>query len=300
MGWYGAPRSVDNASELAGWNNAYISSEPQLLVQTRLRYGFTQQLLALEDTFLMQTPNGGPGGKPGIVLIPGWRQTLQNLAPLYGEMLRNGTIVGFFLGDELMWNGFAYRDLVQWSNELRKMFPSAFLWENEAYPSYSCDPAKPLPTKCVAYGPCCSIYGEPTLPLLGIPPALNATSVDIYAWTPKANKDLVHGRIKSYYAAYLKPRLHPTQTLFVVPGADSSTHNSECDLACYDAECARNAFEFLAWMQSDATIGGCIPWTWRSCGAGCVAPEDERGASTMNKTKAAWREVGRIIMNMSY
>lgn len=194
MGFY----TMHNASALQGWGNAWFSPYPEKLVAAREQFGYTHQLLSLEWHFVASTPVGNR-------LIPEWKENWETIwAPLGRELLANGTIVGFFLGDELMWGGLPYVQLTEWSDLIRATFPTAFLWENEAEPVYNCDPTK-NPEKCI------NSRREQINITNGIPPALNATSIDWYAWS---NTTVAQHHVESvewYYNVNLYPRAHPGQ-----------------------------------------------------------------------------------------
>ena len=291
MGFY----SVSNPSDLSGgWANSFYSSNHLALVEAHVKIGLDQQLIYLEPDFVTWSANGSR-----LVLVENWRDIITRRAHVWQELLGNGTVVGFFLGDELMWNGLSYVQLTEWSSALRAIFPSSFIWENEAYPVYSCDPSAPQPQTCPEkFGPCCS-YGQIPINITnGIPPGLNVTSVDIYRWDPEAGP--IVPKVKAYYSSYLIPRLHSGQRLFVVPGADASNHNPACNASCYDSMCAGDAASFAEWIQSDAVIAGAMPWSWDSCGSGCIPSLDEIGCKHMNATRQAWAAQGREIVLLPY
>ena len=239
-------------------------------------------------------------------MIPNWRHEWETQwVPIATELLRNGTIVGFFLGDELMWNGLPYESLLEWSNAVRASFPSAFIWQNEAYPTYACAPGEA--PSCPAKGgngalKCCSAYRVPINITHGIPPALNATSVDIYDWSNSTSgRNLVPGKVRPYYESQLYPRAHPGQRFFQVPGSASSTHNAACDAACYEAAVMHDADEYLRWLQEDPLVAGMMPWIWKNCGRGCIPPKDEIGTENMPLAKAHWRTfIGPAVLNVSH
>jgi len=288
MGFYGG-----NATEMQGWSNAFFSPNPKHLVEARL-LGYTHQLLGVYWTFVEEHKRGG---KPALRLVPHWRQLLETLVPLYTDLLNNGTIVGFFLGDELMWNGFPYEELSVWSAALRLRFPSSFMWENEAYPVYNCAPGT-VPSSCAMYGPCCDYYQRIINITNGVPPGLNVTSIDLYRWNPSQGS--IVRQVKGYYRNQLLPRLHEGQKLFVVPGSDASTHNPECNFTCYDTMCASDAAAFYEWILNDSMITGAMPWAWKSCGAKCIGALCEIGTRHMIKAKAAWERAGAKIIQLPY
>ena len=91
MGFYWM--DAEGAS-LAGWGNAYFSHTPSDLVAAKGAHGFDRQLLSLSDHFVSDIDGQ-------YQLIDNWEAVWQTKwVPVASELLRNGTIVGFFLGDE--------------------------------------------------------------------------------------------------------------------------------------------------------------------------------------------------------
>jgi hypothetical protein len=270
MGWYG---DEGYASELAGWNNAYLSQYEADLVTQHHVHNFTQQLLSITSVFVKYNYS-----RRAFYLRPDMHRMIEAKKPLWTELLRNRTIVGFFLGDEIMWNGFPYTSLVEYSNAIRKAFPSAFLWQNEAPDVYE-DLKKYNITD-------------------GVPPAIDAISIDKYHWEMSDREKFVLTTIRGYYDTYIKPQLHPGQKLFVVPGADGSHTNKKCNMTCYNYIVAQDSHWFLKWMQEDELVIGAMPWSWKSCGAGCASVHDEVGCRMMQGGKAAWEKNGKLIIDL--
>lgn len=91
-----------------------------------------QSLYATESIFLTR-------GSTGLVLRPDYEAAWAAAVPVARELLANGTIFGFFLGDELVWNCLPVADLNTYAAAVRASFPrgapgsgAAILWQNEA------------------------------------------------------------------------------------------------------------------------------------------------------------------------
>lgn len=280
FGWYGF-----NATAQAGWVTSGISASVPQLIEAR-SLGVPRNLLSLESQFLHHVTRDG---NPALALRADWRSILNASASLYTQLMANGTIHGFFFGDELMWNGLPYAELVEWSDAVRVLFPDAWLWENEATPVLLCDPTAPPPTTChQRYSGCCDIHGRPTNITNGIPPALSSLSIDKYDWRPK-DPPLVP-RVQAYYDAYLKPRLHPGQTLWLVPGSAADHADLHvCNTSCQDALSATDAWSFYNWTMHDPLVTGMVPWPW-------FTYPKYTGTEDLPLARAAWELIGRRIL----
>ena len=287
FGWYGY-----DPTEQAGWVSLGVGASEKQLTQGRA-LGVPRQFWALEHQYLW---SGTRDGKPGLRLIHNWKELWHTETPKYRALLNNGTISGFFLGDELMWNGFQYHQLVEWSNLIRATFPNAWIWENEAVPSYNCPISVSLNTTRTCSGPgapCCDLQARiVSAPV--IPPAISSQSIDLYRWD--SGSPSAFELVKGYYKTHLVPRLSSNQSLFLVPGSAASTHNPICNLTCYEDLVSTQAWDFYNWAQeADSRITGMVPWNWNNC-SGCVKFHDEIGTIAMPKARKAWKEIGEKIL----
>lgn len=110
----------------------------------------------LQYYFIAYTPTG--------YILPGnylqiWAQVKTIAEPLYA----NQTIIGFFLGDELVWNGLNMTAYYSYANLVRADFPDAIIWSNEATP--------PMESGVDFYGHHLNY---------SVPPVLSWISVDLY------------------------------------------------------------------------------------------------------------------------
>lgn len=67
-------------------------------------------------------------------LKAGYKDRWAAALPTLKELISNGTLFGFNMGDELVWNGLLPSQLVEYAGVIRKDFPrgTATLWYNEA------------------------------------------------------------------------------------------------------------------------------------------------------------------------
>jgi hypothetical protein len=84
-------------------------------------------LLLTYSAFFVSAPNR-------LVLAPDFEARWAALAALSAPLIANGTLLGFNMGDELVWNCLAPTNLTIAANTIRATFPrgSAILWYNEA------------------------------------------------------------------------------------------------------------------------------------------------------------------------
>ena len=220
----------------------------------------------------------------GLILQPSWKNIIKKNIPLFNTLFEKNAISGFFMGDELMWNGLSYKNLTAASNFLRKLYPDTFIWENEAVYALRCN---------VTYGRCFDKNNKTIHITNGIPPALSAISTDMYHMIPYNN---YVNYVKEFYKEWIYPKLHRGQKVFTVPGAFGSNYNSACDYNCYDTMCAIDAVQYYNWALEDSLVIGINPWNWFNCSA-CTKYKDEIGTLYMDVTKKIWKNIGKLIVN---
>eukprot|EP01116_Phalansterium_solitarium_P005425 TRINITY_DN1703_c0_g1_i1.p1 TRINITY_DN1703_c0_g1~~TRINITY_DN1703_c0_g1_i1.p1 ORF type:complete len:312 (-),score=16.40 TRINITY_DN1703_c0_g1_i1:33-968(-) len=283
FGWYG-----NDPTNQHGWTNLGFSDDLAVLQQAN-SFGINQ-LYQVDGIFF---ESGTRDGLPALVLRVDWLTSWQSYLPLFNSLLSNGTIIGFFIGDELVWNGLQFSDLILASNQIRTDYPHSFIWENEAVPVFQCLPTQTPNCTDGPWPACCDYAKRPIIKNgVAIPPALSAVSIDMYSWNPNWN---LIAEVQAYYKQYLYPGLLANQSVFLVPGSAASTHNPICNVSCYDELCARDAQAFYEWAQADPLVAGMMPWTWFDC-TGCVPDLDEIGTIHMNVTKSTWIGIGKNII----
>eukprot|EP00462_Mataza_sp_D1_P024885 CAMPEP_0175130378 /NCGR_PEP_ID=MMETSP0087-20121206/5975_1 /TAXON_ID=136419 /ORGANISM="Unknown Unknown, Strain D1" /LENGTH=670 /DNA_ID=CAMNT_0016412593 /DNA_START=20 /DNA_END=2032 /DNA_ORIENTATION=+ len=225
-----------------------------------------------------------------------WAQTAAEMAPFVGE---GRPLLGFNLGDELVWNCLEPSAVATAASAIRASFPrgSAIIWYNEA--------------AILAHNPIKDSCGTPH-PDFKIPDALDWFSVDIYHMDGEVD-GWVDKYVKSYYETWIFPNLTASQQVMLVPGAFGSNVNHYpngtyvCDKSCYDNMCTHDASDYLAWAQQDSRVAAVMPWNWDGCpacnGSHWTPPHtccmDEIGAKDMPLQRVQWPAVGRALIGKS-
>jgi len=234
-------------------------------------------LLLVYNAFFIEAPSG-----QRLILSPNYVAQWTAMASAAAPYIANGTILGFNMGDELVWNCLAPANLTIAVNAVRASFPrgSAVIWYNEATPPIASD-VDSCGNKALGYT---------------IPTGLDWYSTDIYHMDG-AQAGWVQGNVRSFYEAHIFPRLAPGQLVTVVPGSFGSNVNSRCDQACYDRMCAADAVDFAAWAGNDTRIIGIQPWNWGGCPPCAACCKDELGTNVQPLATAAWSAIGAAIVS---
>ena len=225
----------------------------------------------------------------GVGLRKDWREAWDALQLKIEPLVQSGTIVGFFVGDELFPGKISFEDFmtcIQALQEMKARYPDLVTWENEGGTSW------------VDY------FQD------GLPAELDIISMDdYYMWedgttSPQSQVD-GHRR---FYEEKIYPLLKPHQRVFLVPGS-FATHDPRGPIDpkypngnltyCYDGTfdgCDRlmadQARAYAAWASEDPLVTGIAPWHWDTREIGIVTPFKEVGVVDMPKTKEAWRAIG--------
>eukprot|EP00048_Salpingoeca_helianthica_P006525 m.99664 g.99664 ORF g.99664 m.99664 type:complete len:308 (+) comp14040_c0_seq1:39-962(+) len=275
-------------SETAAYSNIYQSSSLADAVFAKHTYNITSLLLVL-DTFFTFIPNR-------LILRNDWQQSWATFAQQAEPLLANHTIIGFNLGDELVWNCLAPENLTIVANAVRERFPRgrAIIWYNEATP--------PLSQDLDSCGHTHLGYKIPT--------TLDWFSTDIYHMDGVA-AGWVNQWVRGFYDQYIFPHLSPGQQVILVPGAFGSDVNHYpngtyiCNRSCYDTMCAYDAQDFATWAANDARVVGVFPWNYNGCptcnGSRWTPPHtccmDELGARVQPITCATWQRIASEWMD---
>ena len=117
--------------DFEGWTNfAFTNNLTQIAIGTRLGI---KHLFTVESIFF-ETGNVTQNGTSveAFVLRPDYQTQWNNNVPLFKQLFNNGSIFGFFMGDELVWNGLNPVDLNTACQCIRNDFQTAILYTNEA------------------------------------------------------------------------------------------------------------------------------------------------------------------------
>ena len=223
-----------------------------------------------------------------MVLRPDWQASWGALAAQAAPLLESGVIMGFNLGDELVWNCLDPANLTIAANAVRASFPAAILWYNEATP--------PLANDIDSCGHTHVNYS--------IPAALDIFSTDIYHMDGAVD-GWVAANVKPFYEAHIFPRLGASQRVMLVPGSFGSDVNKFpngsyiCDRECYDRMCALDANDFYAWAAQDERIVAVMPWNWAGCPGCATCCRDELGTDVQPLATAAACSGGGVTPRIS-
>ena len=225
-----------------------------------------------------------------MVLQDGWRAQLSALAASAAPLFASGAVIGYNLGDELIWNCLAPVNLTLVADAVRGVCPvgSCIVWYNEAAVFHTPDFTDSCGNGVVDYA---------------IPRALDWFSVDIYH-VDGLVAGWVDTFVRGFYDAWVFPNLTDTQSVALVPGSFGSNVNHYpngtfvCDVMCYDLMISHDAVDFAAWAREEnSRVAAVLPWNWQGCpscnGSRWTPPHtccmDELGTDVMPMAAAAWR-----------
>src|SRR5438874_715553 len=112
--WFG-PWGVSNPAETASWSNLMFDSANV----TVIKQAHANNVRVLYNTlyiFVNWTSTG-------LLLKTTYEQDWNTQLPLLRDLLQQNIIFGFFLGDELCWNGLPYSNLTAMAALIRNTFP---------------------------------------------------------------------------------------------------------------------------------------------------------------------------------
>ena len=237
---------ANNISATIGFTNLQfeIADVPTL---KQLAAANMSNLYPLLSTFVENVPN------VGLRLYPDYEQRwaqLQSELDL-ANMLKNGTLLGLFLGDELVWNCLPMDSLITYAATVRRDVPrgSGIIWYNEA--AFFNNPKNP------------NMCGETFT--YQFSPDLDWFSTDIYHMDGPTGNNWVANYVRSFYEANIYPHLTAEQRAVVIPGSFGSNVNRNCNCSCYDVMCQIDANDFWQWVQVDPMIAAVTPWNWVGC-----------------------------------
>jgi hypothetical protein len=110
-------------------NLAFANTPSEAVMNTK--FGI-QSLMKLHGVFVNTT-------KWHYHLYPDYAARWAAVVPTYKSLLANNSMLGFFLGDELLWNGMSFVELTKYAKAVRTAFPTdtgAILYTNAAWPTF--------------------------------------------------------------------------------------------------------------------------------------------------------------------
>ena len=252
--YFGFWDSSHDLTELSGSINLQFELPPGNSLNAAAAAGI-HSLLPVRSYFFESTSSS----KHGLVLRPDWEARWAGAVPLVKELLANNTIIGVFMGDELVWNCLPMANLTAAVAAARASLPrgSATIWMNEAAMIQAAH----------------NVCNRTEIFEYVIPPGLDWFSVDIYHMDGPVT-GWVDAHVRSYYEKYIFPNLTSVQKAALVPGAFGSDVNHfpngtyVCDRQCYDQAGVADAADFERWAMADARLAAVLPWNWGGC-TGC-------------------------------
>jgi hypothetical protein len=227
-----------------------------------------------------------------MILQPEWQAQLSALAAAAAPFFASGALIGYNLGDELVWNCLAPSNLTLVAEALRLLCPreSCVIWYNEAAIFH----------KPAFYDKC-----ENNVTDFLIPSALDWFSTDIYHMDG-AVSGWVKEWVGGYYDSWIFPNITSIQKVVLVPGSFGSDVNHYpngtyvCDRDCYDDMISHDAVDYASWGGTDARVAAILPWNWNGCAQcngsrwspkGHTCCMDELGTRVMPKAAATWERL---------
>ena len=232
---------------------------------------------------LMEMPSAGIYQiSPTRSLLPTWNETLTAfVTDLVLPRLRNNTLRGVFLGDEICChNAPCWKEvLTPLSSALRRLLgPKALLYENECGDSISTLPP-----------------GE------FLSPDLDLVSIDVYQdylpSSPISPKEALSAR--HFAETEMYPRMHPHQRIMFVPGTFACSNLSFMPLNESSARVVAALDGFFQWGLEDDRVAGFNPWHFNDRGHPQHNPpcDMQLGAVSMPKVVEKLKEIGKHIIH---
>ena len=240
------------------------------------------------QNYLVNDTHWDKAAHQGKTLFADYRARWRVLVPTLRPWVLNRTISGFFIGDELVWGGLRFADLVamanmvaetDWGTVAGKPAAPPILYYNEA--------AGPIARNVNCF--------NDTANYTHVPAAIDWVSLDFY--NPPA--DFVK---KEFYELHLYPLMRrPAQRALVVPDASASAHlkpnatGSRSGWAVPDM--VARAREYFAWVATDVSgrMIGVNPWHYRGVRWGGDRDDWELGVRDVPALKTIWSAIGARI-----
>ena len=264
-------------SHMAG-SNLYVAKTAAAAVRANgPEAGGMVSLLEIDSVFLRRWD---PANRKNMTLVPDWRARWEAIVPLAGELLSNGTLLGFFLGDELVDKCVRFDWITLMAATVKRAFPNAVVWYNEGVPML-------LKPKLCAMPPASGYY---------VPHDVDWFSVDLYHPLKHIapQPGWVEDQVRPLYRQHVYPLLNFSagQRAAFVPGSFSSKVNAKCNATCYaDMVAIDAAAYFQIAKEEPANVAAILPWHWDGCESNedCLVHLDEVGTAELPTVIAAWR-----------
>ena len=293
----------DAPSEMRDFTNLAFANTPEETV-SNAAYGI-HSLLKLHDIFVNQSVRWHHH------LNDDYAARWASAAPALAPLVANGSCLGFFLGDELLWNGMNFTEMVAYADAVRAAFPRggggdgggsgggdghAIIYTNAAWPTlFPAMPGEPTSAGDVAAVPEEQLW-------LRVPAALDWWGVDVYP-----DQYSQEGALGVLHANVLRKFTSPAQRLVVIPPfygdrANSTTADrrqldcgaDDCDDAMLRWGAQFNRTFLNASYPDAARVVAAMPYHWQSLGDG--GGMRAQGGVELQRARAAWEATGRAIV----
>lgn len=287
----------DEAPQMQGFTNiAFAKDAAHALLN---KQSGIDTLLSLRGNFINTTVHAKSPGQSMNSLRFDYQERFAASVPLYRSLLANGTIIGFFLGDELLWNGLPLVAMEEYVNVVRATFPvgSAILYTNGAYPTAQ---YPTFPGQTELHG---SVSNVPDENLWrSVPAGLDWFGIDAYP-----NSHSMAGWI-TLVRDWVLPKMAPHQSLVLIPpfygGAEVSYVDSMLDCGDVDCDAAMTRWANITqgWVSGTAGIrdadrvAAIMPYHWVSLTPG-GAGRRALGGKELPRARASWEIFGRAIVS---
>lgn len=231
-------------ADFEGWANFGFTANVTRII-AGARRGMTH-LLKLNELFWERTD----GHLSPLRLRHDYLKRWDAVWPVVAGLYHKRAIFGFFLGDELVWMGVTPKDLALAAETVKKDFPGAIIWINEA--------AGVLAGGCSHYHVCHDVKTV-------VPAAVSWISADRYWSSPPHSPGAHVAALRGIYEERIFPRLLPHQRAILVPGSFASEHSKQCSAACFDRFMTEDALDYIEWASSEPRIVGFAPYHWNNC-----------------------------------
>jgi hypothetical protein len=211
-------------------------------------------------------------------LAPDWQAVLGKYKARIAPFISNQTIVGIFMGDELVCGGMNVSNFTTVTAALRQEFgKSLILYTNECTGGIERMTADDLAH-------------------------LDLFSIDVYDNRNADGLAEVHAAQQTFQTSIF-PKLTAKQKVLLVPGTFGNTPegceaaNLSCPLAAQQEQIVQKLEAYFSWAKSDARVVGFNPWHFDyRVGDQAQASDDMKlGAVQMPLVLAKLKEIGRFI-----
>jgi hypothetical protein len=128
FGWYSLTDAADMKANAEQFNLAFELHDPESIIAA---HSLGATVLVNVKHLFFETKS-----KP-LVLKPGWNASWHAASARWAPFLKNGTVSGFWLGDELIFGGVSAATIEMVAARIKRALPQSIVWYNEAWTVFS-------------------------------------------------------------------------------------------------------------------------------------------------------------------